>query len=143
MEDETHFYNKLSNQTSIEVVGGGRTVRNIHKTLIPLRHSTHRYLLTNILAVPKIVDDLPEFDLSEQLRAAYADYKVHCANTGTTPLEQKLWPGFSRNGTVGGSIEFLIVCADLDFKIIFNWNGILFITHNIDSFSPIALIPLE
>ena len=138
LKDQSYFYNQRSDQTSIEVVGGGRTTRQIHKTLIPLKHSSHRYLLTNILSVPKIVEDLPEHDMTEELQAAYFDYELDCREKGTTPIEQDLWPGFTRNGTVGGSIHFLIGCADLDFEIIFSWHGILFITHNIDSFSPVA-----
>ena len=91
LKDETHFYNQHTDETSIEVVGGGRTTRQIHQTLLPLKHSTHRYLLTNVLSVPKIVEDLREYDMTEELQAAYFDYRHHCDNKGITPIRVMAW----------------------------------------------------
>ena len=134
LDGNDYFYNKVAYQTNVEVVGGKTTPSVVHHCLLPLNDATHSHLLTSVVAVDTIVNDLPIVDMGPQLSRAYQDYLVHCRKAAIIPVERRLWP----KARTGGKISFLVGCSDLSFSIIFSWEGLLFIRHSLASDSPIA-----
>ena len=63
------------------------------------------------------------------MKNAYREYVIQCESNGDTPVEPRHWP----DGTYGGTIQLLLGVGSLDFKVIFNYRGLVFILHHLYS----------
>ena len=66
---------------------------------------------------------------------AYEAYGRQCDVRGEVPVARELWP---ISGEYGGKVEFLLGVGMMEFSILFQYQGLTFISHNIDSNSPIS-----
>ena len=91
--------------------------------------SNYNYQLANCVTVPRIVNKIPTKNLSTIMKKAYREYVDQCESNGDTPVESRHWP----DGTYGGTIQLLLGVGSLDFKVIFNYRGLVFIRHHLKS----------
>ena len=91
--------------------------------------SSYNYQLANCVTVSRIVNNIPTKNLSAFMKRAYREYMVQCESNGDTPVEARHWP----DGTYGGTIQLLLGVGSLDLKVIFNYRGLVFMLHHLNS----------
>ena len=124
--DQRYFLNeKLPNQRSIQTVGAEISQANLHRVLIPVTNLNHTHYMTHTLGVDKIIDPIPYKDMKNVMDKAYESYVHSVVGSGAVPLPYSQWP----DGLMGGPVHFLLGVSDLNFKLIFEFYGlILFLT---------------
>ena len=135
LQDQKIFLNREVNMNGVmQVVGGRKSEAKFHQVLLPLK-GDFQYQLVQGVSLPKIVDATPNLDLSDFMEEAWKDYVAKSKSEGKKPVEKSMWP----TGTeVGGNISALIGIGELQFEILHSYQGIQFITHNLDTRNPIA-----
>ena len=124
LEDQSILLNqKLTNRSTIQTVGGDLKSQDSYQILLPIMDSNYNYQLANCVTVPRIVNKIPTKNLSAIMKRAYREYTDQCESNGDTPVEPHHWP----DGTYGGTIQLLLGVGSLDFKVIFNYRGLVFI----------------
>ena len=119
----------------MQVVGGDTQTQNSYKVLIPIVYSQYSYQSTPCISVGRIVDYIPIQNLACIMVEAYEAYGKQCDIRGEVPVARELWP---LSGEYGGKVEFLLGVGTMEFSILFQYCGLTFISHNIDSNSPIS-----
>ena len=134
--DQRYFLNeKLPTQRSIQTVGATTSQANLHRVLIPVNNQNHSHYMTHTLAVEKIIDPIPYKDMKNVMNKAYDSYVHSMVGSGAVPLPHSQWP----NGLMGGPVDFLLGVSDLNFKLIFNFYGLIFISHNLKATRCVAV----
>ena len=136
LEDQRYFMNeKLENQRSLQTVGKHTSQVDLHRVLIPVKNKTFSHYMTHTLAVKNIIDPVPERNMKFVMDKAYDSYSAEMQMKNMTAVSRTQWP----DGRCGGRVDFLLGVADLDFKLVFSFHGLIFISHDLEAKQSIAV----
>ena len=126
---------KLQTQRSIHTVGCNTSQVDLHRVMIPVNNKSFSHYMTHTLAVESIIDPVPERDMKFVMDAAYKSYCEDMQLKNITAVLRTQWP----DGNCGGQVDFLLGVADLDFKLVFSFFGLIFISHDLKAKQSIAV----
>ena len=136
LEDQKYFLNeRLEAQRSIQTVGCATSNADLHRVLIPVNNQSYSHYMTHTLSVQSIIDPVPHRNMQAVMNRAYKSYCHDMGLNGVTPVPHTQWP----DGNYGGKVDFLLGVADLDFKLVYNFHGLIFISHDLKATKSIAV----
>ena len=105
--------------------------KKCYSIALPIIDESYQYQEIRALAIDQIISDLPEMDLSAEVDLAYNAYAKWCTDRGKkVKFTRDQFP----DGKYGGEsnrIEFLLGMAAIEFKQLFTYNGLTFMTTNL------------
>ena len=113
----------------VQTVGGATALRDSFSVLLPILHPSFSFLYCNSILCHRIIDDVPLRSISQVVDRAFLAYKQHMVDTGNKVMyDRSQWPS-----ETGGPVHFLLGIQSINFKVIWEFEGLLFISHSIDT----------
>ena len=116
------IFNEKAEKRDVQVVGAKTTKQDTYKLLIGINDSHYSHVLSNCLAVQKIVDPIQKVDLTNVMVAAYHSYIECCKQKKNKPIDFSQWP----SGQYGGEISCLVGIGDIKFTFLHFYQGLTF-----------------
>ena len=136
LQNQSYFANKLVSSAKMEVVGALTKSTDLYQVLLPAHpNSQYTHISCNAFAVSKIISPTTIHDITHVLDEAYSQYRIQCNKKGKKPVSKDQWP----KPWHGGNVDCLLGINSLSFKVIFQFHGLIFISHNLSSTQMISV----